>query len=267
MNPSAASPPTELTIDRIGPTRRPAGKAIGYHRWSNLLFVHWRVPAEAVQKLLPAGLTVDTWEGAAWVGLVPFAMSGIRPWWSPAVPCISTFLETNVRTYVHTQGRDPGVWFFSLDASSSLAVRIARWRWCLPYYRTQMSLARTETGIRYGGRRLWPGAADARYEIAVELDPALVPSRSSPAPAGTATPGTLEHFLIERYLLYAQARDGRLLRGQVHHAPYGLREARLTALGETLVAATGIETTSPPCHVIFSEGVTVEIFPLRSVVS
>src|SRR5579864_3319335 len=99
----------EMQIDRISPMQRPAGRAIGYQIWTNLLFVHWSVPIELVQPLIPPSLTLDTWQGQALVGLVPFYMSGVRPWWSPAIPGVSSFCETNVRTYVHFRGRDPGV--------------------------------------------------------------------------------------------------------------------------------------------------------------
>ena len=125
-------------IDRIAPTHRPDGKPIGYQTWRDLLFLHWRVPVEEIQALLPAELTVDTFEGEAWVGIVPFKMRNIRPRWSPAIPGISNFYETNVRTYVHQQGKNPGVWFFSLDASSNLAVKIARWKWNLNYFKALM---------------------------------------------------------------------------------------------------------------------------------
>ena len=129
---------TGTTIDRIAPTKRPADSPTGHQIWSNLLFIHWRVSARDIVELLPARLTVDTFDGSAWVGLVPFTMSGVRPWWSPPVPGISTFHETNVRTYVCHKDQGPGAWFFSLDASSSLAVCVARWRWSLPYFRSTM---------------------------------------------------------------------------------------------------------------------------------
>jgi len=265
-------PTTELlrdpAIDRITPTRRPAGRAIGYHHWSNLLFVHWRLPAEAVRPLLPAGLTLDTWEGDAWVGLVPFYMSRVRPWWSPPLPGLSYFCETNVRTYVHREGRDPGVWFFSLDASNSLAVRIARWRWHLPYFRSQMSLQRAGEGVSYLSRRIWPGAIGAGCDIRARIGAPLGnDDPDPPLPVGRALPGTLEHFLIERYILYAEPAPGRLLAGRVHHQPYPIREAFLEQLDESVLAAAGISVVAPPCHTVFSDGVAVEIFPLRECTS
>lgn len=248
-------------LDRLAPTHRPAELAIGYQRWRDLLFVHWRLPADEIGRLLPPGLSLDTWEGDAWVGLVPFRMSGVRPWWSPWG---FAFAETNVRTYVHREGRGPGVWFFSLDAASSLAVRIARRRWGLNYFRAAMSVERRGDRVEYRSRRLWPGRSGASLAIDAEIGPPLPAQRLSNAAPGKAGLGTLEHFLAERYLLYA-VRRGRLLRGQVHHTPYPLRVARATSCDESLLAANGIRVESPPCHAMFSEGVDVEIFPLRAV--
>lgn len=256
--------PTRDQIDRISPTHRPPGRATGYHLWSNLLFVHWQVPADLIRPLIPPQLTLDTWNGMAWVGLVPFDMSGIRPWWSPAIPGISHFLETNVRTYVHYRGRDPGVWFFSLDASRSLPVRLARWRWHLPYFRSNMHLVRRKQEIEYQSSRLWPPPAEAGCRITAEIGSLLgIDEPERQRPAGQALPGTLEHFLIERYILYAANAEGDLYSGRVYHTPYPVREARITALEQTLLNAAGIAPPAPPCHIAFSDGVSVEIFPLQ----
>ena len=255
-------------IDRISPSLRPSGGPIGYQRWTSLLFVHWRLPVELLQPLIPPELTLDTWEGDAWVGLVPFYMSRVRPWWSPPLPGLSYFCETNVRTYVHREGRDPGVWFFSLDASNSLAVRIARWRWHLPYFRSQMSLQRAGEGVSYLSRRIWPGAIGAGCDIRARIGAPLGNhDPDPPLPVGRALPGTLEHFLIERYILYAEPAPGRLLAGRVHHQPYPIREAFLEQLDESVLAAAGISVVAPPCHTVFSDGVAVEIFPLRECTS
>src|SRR3569623_2020771 len=117
--------PSAREIDRLSAGQRPQRPVAGYHHWSELLFVHWRLPAEVVSPLIPPGLTLDTWGGQAWVGMVLFRMSGVRPWWLPPVPGVSRFLETNLRTYVLRDGGDPGVWFFSLEANQGLAVRLA----------------------------------------------------------------------------------------------------------------------------------------------
>jgi len=256
-------PDSRPDIDRIAPTRRPNEQAIGYHVWSQLLFVHWRVPAAELAPLVPPQLTIDTFDGTAWVGLVPFTLSGVRPWWFPP-RCALSFHETNVRTYVHRRGSDPGVWFFSLDASSSSAVRVARWRWRLPYYRAVMELESIDNRVRYRSRRLWPGTAGPGAEADVETGD-LIRSGEGNLPAGRAAPGTLEHFLCERYLLYSRGRGGTLCRGQVHHAPYPLRHCRVVALHDTLVRAAGIELRSEPAHALFADRVSVEVFRLRRV--
>jgi uncharacterized protein YqjF (DUF2071 family) len=247
-------------IDRLAPTRRPLGRAIGYHRWRELLFVHWRLPAEEVAALLPPELTLDTWQGDAWVGLVPFHMTGVRPaWW----PLGFTFHETNVRTYVHYRGRDPGVWFFSLEAANSLAVRVARRRWRLNYHFARMEVRRDGNRVHYASRRLWPGEPGAMARISADIGPLLGAGQPGRAiAAGVSEERSLEHFLIERYLLYAGAWGGPLRRGQVHHAPYVVRSAQLLQCDESLLAANGIERADAPSHVAFCDGVDVEIFPL-----
>jgi len=271
-------------IDRIGPTRKPDSRLAGYHVWSDLLFAHWRVPAETIQALLPPDLTVDTWGGSAWVGLVPFYMSRIRPWWAPAIPGVSWFCETNVRTYVHFRGKDPGVWFFSLDASNSLAVRTARWGWHMPYFRADMTLKRSEQRVEYASRRLWPGPAGAGTRIVIErgelqdsdatLAPGAHSSPPSPAPGqptsghratGYSLPGSFEHFLIERYIMYAAPAPGMLLKGHVHHTPYPVRSARLLEFEQSLLPAVGIPVSPTPDHVAYSDGVQVHVFSLQKI--
>ncbi|HEV3345059.1 MAG TPA: DUF2071 domain-containing protein [Pirellulales bacterium] len=238
---------TATEIDRVSPSRRPPGRPAGYHRWSDLLFIHWRLPADDLAGLLPPHLTLDTWQGDAWVGLVPFRMSGVRPrWW----PWGAMFLETNVRTYVHFQGRDPGVWFFSLEANHWLAVKAARAGWHLNYHWARMTFQQAGDVLRYDGRRRAAAAAGSCVE-----------TRVADARPRTPLPGTLEHFLIERYFLYASG-SGRLWRGQVHHRPYLVQPADLLHLEESLLAANGLHATEPPCHVLYSARVDVEVFGL-----
>ena len=250
-------------IDRVMPAVRPRRWPAGYQCWSDLLFVHWRVPASELVPLLPPELTLDLYEGEAWVGLVPFHMAGVRPWWSPSVPGISEFHETNVRTYVHWQGRDPGVWFLSLDAANALACRLARWGWHLPYHHARMDVQRDGCRVRYASTRN-ESAQRAMLQIEANIGSPL-PSLRQDMPPGQATPGTLEHFLAERYLLYARSPRGRIYQGQVHHTPYPLREATIVDFQETLLAANGIPRAAQPCHVLFSDGVQVEVFGLRAV--
>ena len=249
-------PPSSAPIDRLAPTVRPAQRAVMRQDWHLLLFLHWAVRPEQLRPLIPAGLDLDLFEGRAYVGLVPFTMTGVRPVGLPAVPWLSNFHETNVRTYVHRAGQDPGVWFFSLDAANPVAVALARALFHLPYYHARMRLTLEPAGaISYASERSRPGPAPATCSV-----------RCLPrGPAAPAVPGTLEHFLAERYYLYAAHRD-RLSIGQVHHTPYPLQSAEISALAETLVAAAGIERPDEAPLAHFARGVRVEVFPLRRVV-
>lgn len=249
-----------LDIDRISATVRPSVGAAGYHVWSDLTFIHWRVPVTLLQPLLPPELTVDTYDGTAWLGLVPFQMFGVRPWWSPSVPGISNFPETNVRTYVHFEGRDPGVWFFSLDAARLLAVNLARWGWGLNYRWARMSVKHVGSRIEYRSRRVLSGVV---CNADVEVGEPYSDGELS-ADTRVARRGTLEHFLVERYLLYS-TRYGYIYRGQVHHRPYPLRNARLLHLDQGLLAVNRIAPEEEPCHVLYSPGVNVEVFNLQRV--
>ncbi len=233
--------------------RESAFRVAGYQKWRNLLFLHWRISPDVLQRLLPDGLTVETFDDSAWVGLVAFDMQGIRPWWFPPLPGISAFHETNVRTYVTRDGEDPGVWFFSLDAAGSLAVSIARRRWHLNYYFSRMKLQRDGERIAYESQRFWPEPRAANSSILAEI---------GMAPGQSAVAGTWEHFLVERYVMYARKPDGRLLRGQVRHVPYPLKPATVLQCDETLLAAAGIQKPGDPVHAVFSEGVDVDIGPL-----
>ncbi len=244
----------DVTIDRIGPTRRPMGRVAQRQAWHDLLFLHWRIPVSSLRPLVPEALEIDTFEGDAFIGVVPFTMTGVRPLWAPPVPGISNFHETNVRTYVHHRGKDPGVWFFSLDAASSVAVAIARLFWNLPYHRARMSITRGPRGICYASERR---SAAVRAACNVTCLPL-----SSPAPAAV---GTLEHFLAERYILYAAATKGAVRRGQMHHTPYPLQTAEIVACEESLLAATGIARPSEPPLGHYASGVDVEVFALERV--
>jgi uncharacterized protein YqjF (DUF2071 family) len=243
-------------IDRIAPRRRPDRQPVMYQEWYHLLFVHWEVPAEPLRALLPAGLDLDTYDGRAYVGLVPFTMRGVRPRRFPSVPWLSSFHETNVRTYVHRDGRDPGVWFFSLDAANPAAVALARAWFGLPYYHARMCVEVDDRGapgpsLTYVSERVRGAHRTALSEVRARVV----------GPVEPAEPGSLEEFLVERYLLYSTPR-GHLRRGQVHHAPYPLRRAELNTLDETLLAASGIERPDAEPLVHYAAGVRVEVFGL-----
>ena len=229
---------------------RPAG----FQRWRHLLFLHWEVPVEALRAVLPATLEVDTFEGRAFVGVVPFTMRDVVPSWAPPVPGISHFHELNVRTYVHHRGREPGVWFFSLDAASSVAVLAARAGWGLPYHRARMRMQVDGASVHYTSRRLWPGPKPADIDVRYRIG----------EPTGSAEPGTLEHFLAERYILYAQ-RGGKLRIGRVHHRPYPLQRADVLSVEQTMVTVAGLPPPSGEPHALYAAGVDVDVFSLREV--
>jgi uncharacterized protein len=248
-------------MEQIKSTGRPARSAIMRQKWRELTFVHWRFPPEAVRPLVPPDLELDLFDGAAYVGLVFFTMTGVRPVFVPPIIGLSSFHETNVRTYVRLADHDPGVWFYSLDAASSPAVRSARTFFYLPYHRAQMFLDREpandagqSSGIVYAGVRRWPAPVPASYALR-----ATTVGRTE-----TAQPGTLEHFLIERYILYTLGR-GHLYQGRVYHRPYPIQTAQILSLDETLLAAAGFRRPDAEPLAHYSPGVDVEVFALRHI--
>jgi uncharacterized protein YqjF (DUF2071 family) len=247
--PLAGSEREPSAAERLAPRRRPRLLPAGFQEWRRLLFVHWRVPPEALRPLVPPGLSLDLFDGAAYVSLTPFVVEAARPFGAPRRLGLA-FLETNVRTYVHVQGREPGVYFLSLDAASWLAVLGARLSLGLPYLYARSHERRSAAGVDYRLQRCAPGApgCHVRYQPGEVL--------------GSAEPGTLDFFLVERYLLHVQ-RGPSLWTVQVHHRPYPLQRARVDALKETLLQADGLAqpTGAPLAH--FSPGVDVAIFPPR----
>lgn len=225
-----------------------------YHRWEDLLFAHWRVSPAAIQPRLPAGLRVDTFEGQAWIGVVPFFMRNIRPRWSPAVPGISNFPEVNLRTYVVDERGVPGVWFFSLDADTRVGVWWGQALFNLPYrYAPAMFRRDLATGrVEYMSQR-----PDTPARLASQF--AYEPQ----GPAWTAEPGTLEFFLVERYVLFAQRRGGELMSGRVYHPPYEVQHAA-AQVGEALFELNGFARPGrAPDHMLISRGVDVDVFALQ----
>jgi uncharacterized protein YqjF (DUF2071 family) len=235
-------------IDRIEPTRRPAGTPKGYQQWRSLLFLHWRVPPDALRALVPQQLELDLWNGVAYVGVVPFFMRGVRPRYVPQRLAFN-FLETNVRTYVHYRGR-PGVYFFSLEASSRIAVWAARVGWGLPYHHARMSCVSRGDSVHYESRRV---SNEARHFVSYSIGEEL----------GASAPGSIEHFLLERYLLFLVRRN-QLIVGRVYHTPYPAQRATVHEVDDQLVAAAGLPQPSGlPELVHYASGVDVEIFPLK----
>ncbi|WP_395743367.1 YqjF family protein [Prosthecobacter sp.] len=240
------------TLDgRLAFRERPLRAHVMHQTWESLLFLHWRWDPADIQRTLPPGLHVDTFEGEAWLAIVPFYMRGIRPRFLPAVRGVSDFLELNVRTYVHDEQGRPGVWFYSLDCNQPLAVWTARTFFHLPYQHARMSAEASHGWIDYRCQRRGHSAESLfRYSLA----------ETSP-PAG---PGTLAFFLAERYLLFSQTPRG-IRCGQVHHSPYPLAEAALEAWDVNPLLQAGFsDPQRPPDHVIGSTGVDVAVYPLTA---
>ena len=204
--------------------------------WNELLFAHWPLAPETLRPLLPATLALDTYEDEAWLGVVPFHMTNTRPRLTPPVPGLSAFPELNVRTYV-THGGKPGVWFFSLDAANRVAVALARSLFHLPYYRARMSRRRAENEtIHYRSVRTHRDAPAAALEATYR-------------PTGAffhAAPGTLEHWLTERYCLYALGPGDTLLRGEIHHRRWALQPAEADLTLNTMARAAGLTLPDTP---------------------
>lgn len=228
----------------------PDGPWVGHMNWHHLLFAHWPISYEVLRPLIPQGLALDTHDGDAWVGVVPFDMSGVRPRFSPNIPGFSAFPEINVRTYVTARGQ-PGVWFFSLDAANRLAVWGARTFLHLPYFNADIQADTGADGVtRYRCQRTHRGAPSARFEAAY-------------SPAGTARhaePGTLEHFLTERYCLYA-AHKGTIYRQPIHHLPWPLQAAEWTVSENTMAEAAGIDLPAGPPLLHYAELQEVLVWP------
>ncbi len=196
--------------------------------WSDLLFAHWRVPAEALRPLVPEPLELDSFDGSTWLAISPFSISDVRLRGTLPPPLLSSLLEVNVRTYVSAGGK-PGIWFLSLDASSSLAVQVGRRLYGLPYHRARMRAAEAGGRIDYGSSRR--GAHERPFVLEVRYRPA--------GEVFTAAPGSLEHFLTERYCLYS-GNASRLLRAEIHHPPWPLQRAEVEMELNTL-APDGLE--------------------------
>ena len=241
---------------RIALTQRPGRTACMYQRWQELAFIHWRMDAQAVQEKLPPGLTVDQYDNSAWVGLVPFRMRSIRPRGLPALPWLSYFLEMNVRTYVFDQHGRPGVWFFSLDCNQPIAVRIARRFFYLPYFDAKMQETISDDGSsHYQVQRKGHAAASLNYRLGI--------------PVAAPQIGSLEYFLLERYLLFSwDSTRQQLWTGQVHHTPYPPCELELAEWTTLPIQQVGLPVPqSPPDHKIASRGVQVEVFWLQQLES
>lgn len=195
--------------------------------WVDLLFAHWRVSPAELRPRIPRELELDEFDGSAWLGIAPFRVEGLHPRLMPPLPFGSDFPELNVRTYVRRDDK-PGVFFFSLDAGSRLAVEAARALYRLPYHKAAMSHGREGEWIRFRSRRLERGGAEFA-------------ARFRPVSEGLeAKAGTLEHFLVERYCLYTGALGPRIFRVDIHHPPWQLMRAEAEITVNTMASAAGL---------------------------
>ncbi|CAN5481730.1 DUF2071 domain-containing protein [soil metagenome] len=208
-------------------SRRETGAPIMTMSWHDLLFLHWPMPVEALRPLVPAALTIDTFDGSGWLGVVPFRMTRVRPLGLPLPGDRFAFAEINVRTYVTLGGR-PGVWFLSLHGGDALAALVARLAFGIPYFRARVSSSREGDGVVFASRRPGPPPAEfrARYR----------PS----GPVWSAPSGTLEHFLTNRLCLYATDRTGRIRRADIEHGPWPLQDAEVEISLDTMAASHGL---------------------------
>ena len=225
----------------------PVARAVMLHWWDQLTFLHWRYEVADVQRLLPAGLEVETCDGSAWVGLVPFflrvGVPGVRP-----VPWLSQFAETNVRTYVRSVDGQRGIWFFSLDAARLGAVVVARATYRIPYFWSHMRLEESGSTLRYECRRRWPGPRGTTSSAEIEVGPSYAPDELT----------GLDHFLTARWALFSAPRFG-LRRAEASHEAWPLRRAQVVRLDDALVAASGLPAPrgEPLAH--YSQSVQVRV--------
>ena len=222
------------------------------HWWDELTFLHWRYDADAVQRLLPRGLTVETMDGSAWVGLVPFFLRVGLPG-VPSVPWLTRFAETNVRTYVTSTDGARGIWFFSLDAARLGAVLTARATYRIPYFWSKMSIEHTASRVEYGCRRRWPGPRRACSNVVIDIGDRYEPHELT----------ELDHFLTARWSLYSAPRSG-LPRALAFHDPWPLHRGRARRVDDDLVRAAGLPQPTGEPLIHYSPSVEVRIgWPMR----
>lgn len=222
----------------------PVKRAVMVQQWQDLAYIHWRYPIEEIQALLPIGVEVDSFDGSAWVGLIPFSMRNIGLPRMPAVPYFGSFPEVNVRTYVRRNGI-PGVWFFSLDVNRFLPALVARVSYFLPYCWGKASNKRTDSTLETEVRRRWPSRASTSIRVSI----------GNPI----ETPDELSVFLSARWGLYSRGIGKGVRYAPVDHERWPLWTARLESLNDTLLTAAGLSAPLGDPHVMFSPGVSVRI--------
>jgi len=245
--------PRLTDLERLALRARPDGQPLMHQTWGKLLFMHWRIEEADLRPLIPAGLELDTFDGTAWIGVIPFTMWDIRafPPFVPAVPGLSSMHELNVRTYVHYD-RVPGVWFFSLDCNSAAAVMGARTFYHLPYYNAEIDLQQRGSTIDYDLKRTEKPAAEFKGSWKIGE---TVPF---------SHPGSLEFFLTERYCLYSEHND-KLYRARIFHQPWPLQNAAMNSYDATMIESLGLKSPQGEPVLNSTESLNVEIWPLKKV--
>lgn len=217
--------------------------------WEHLLFAHWAVRPTSLAGLVPAGVDLDTFDGSAWVGVTPFRVSGLRLRGLPAVPGLSEFREINVRTYVTMNGK-PGVWFFTLDADTLIGIATARTWYRLPYVAASIQFAARDDRVTF------VASHDREDGSEVTLAAEYAPT----GPVSPAAPGTLDAWLTERYCLYAAEDDGRILRAEIHHAPWPLQPATAAIRDDGFTASVGVPLSGAPDLLHYARRLDVAIW-------
>jgi hypothetical protein len=226
--------------------------------WRDALFLHWRVDAEAMRRIIPAELDLDLWDAEAWISIVAFRITGARLRGTPPFAALPPFDEINVRTYVRDNEKH-GVWFLSLDATNPLAVQAGRTGLHLPYLNARIDSAYNGTTCTYRSNRIArtrnicfeADAHDARLDVSARVEPEA------------RTAGPLEHWLAERYCFFTVDAHGRILRGDVEHEPWPLHNATPTITENTLLTAANIVPLDDAPLTHASPGVATHAWPLR----
>jgi uncharacterized protein YqjF (DUF2071 family) len=246
-----------VTTQLLGTCPFTVDRPIMRHRWERLTFLHWPFDPADVQRLLPAGLTAETFDGAAWVGLVPFFMRVATPG-GRRVPWVSNFCETNVRTYVRDGEGRSGIWFFSLDAARLGAVVIARTTpYRLPYFWASMRLGARGSQVTYLSRRRWPGPRAVTSRATSRATSRVRIAVGDPIPPGAVS--EREHFLTARWLLFSVRGGRRPMSARACHQPWPLHHATAEVLDDTLIPAAGLPAPQGAPLVHYSPGVDVAI--------
>jgi uncharacterized protein YqjF (DUF2071 family) len=204
--------------------------------WRHLLFAHWPVDPELLRPRIHPEIPLDTFDGKAWIGVTPFTVTGLHFRIVPPLPVVSRFHEINVRTYATVDGK-PGIYFFSLDAASRLAVEGARRAYRVPYFCSRISADREGDGrVRYASQRVQSDGPPAEFRAAYKPT----------GPPQNALPGTFEHWCTERYCLYTVDAEQRVLRGTIHHPPWPLQPATAAIESNTMGRQIGVDLDGEP---------------------